>query len=190
MIDVFDHFQVYASFDNNFWPSFTYPNSRKWSGGTFSPSNAFVWDLIIQSIWPNWRVRDWSWQRSIINETKFIHHQELTIPSHFEKRYTKTTDILHLDSTKSVDDVSLTNHLIEPIFNGSILFPPWFGASMGYWMNSDFVSLIGQLMDHCIIGVLMRYKKGTMYLKDKEIEMMIKLKYDIHPLHIIYIDGN
>ena len=47
----------------------------------------------------------------------------------FKKKLTWNTDstnILHFDSTKTINDICLTNHFVKPVFNSSITFPPGF----------------------------------------------------------------
>ena len=53
-----------------------------------------------------------------------------------------------------VDDVGLTDHLIEPVLNGGVLPPPLLGAAVADAVHRDLVTLVPQLLDHRIVGVL------------------------------------
>ena len=56
-----------------------------------------------------------------------------------------------------VDDVCLTNHLIEPVFDGGVLLPPRLGRPVGDGVNGDLVAQVGQLVNHGVVGVLVRH---------------------------------
>ena len=56
-----------------------------------------------------------------------------------------------------VDDVGLTNHLIEPVLDGGVLTPPLLGAPMCDRVNGDLVTLVPQLLHHRVVGVLVRH---------------------------------
>ena len=53
-----------------------------------------------------------------------------------------------------VDDVGLTDHLIKPVFDGGILPPPLLGAAVADAVDRDLVTLVPQLLDHRVVGVL------------------------------------
>ena len=53
-----------------------------------------------------------------------------------------------------VDDVGLADHLIKPVFDGGILPPPLLGAAVADAVDRDLVTLVPQLLDHRIVGVL------------------------------------
>ena len=41
-----------------------------------------------------------------------------------------------------VDDVCLTDHLIEPVLDGGVLAPPLLGAPVGDRVHGDLVALV------------------------------------------------
>ena len=53
-----------------------------------------------------------------------------------------------------VDDVGLTNHLIKPVLDGGVLPPPLLGAAVADAVHRDLVTLVPQLLDHRVVGVL------------------------------------
>ena len=53
-----------------------------------------------------------------------------------------------------VDDVGLADHLIEPVLDGGVLPPPLLGAAVADAVDRDLMTLVPQLLDHRIVGVL------------------------------------
>ena len=53
-----------------------------------------------------------------------------------------------------VDDVGLADHLIKPVFDGGILPPPLLGSTVADAVDRDLVTLVPQLLDHRVVGVL------------------------------------
>lgn len=86
--------------------------------------------LVIESVGPQWWVAGRCRHGRVVNETEFFHHEELAVPSDAQERHTQTTYVLHMDASKTVDDVSLAHHFVEPVFNGGVVGPPVLRTTM------------------------------------------------------------
>ena len=60
-----------------------------------------VGNLIIECVWPEGWIRYRCSYGAIINKAELLHHEELSVPSHTQERYTHSSDILHVNSTES-----------------------------------------------------------------------------------------
>lgn len=64
-------------------------------------------DLEVKGVRPNGWIGERSRNRTVIDESKFLHHQKLSVPTRFQERDSKSTDLLDFDTSESVNDVSL-----------------------------------------------------------------------------------
>lgn len=103
-------------------------------------SSATVGHLVVQGIWPKRWVRVRSHHGGIVNESKLLHHEELSIPTDSKERNTHSTDLLHSYSGKLIDDVGLAHHLIKPVFDGRVLGPPHLWTAMPTMININLFS--------------------------------------------------
>lgn len=109
-----------------------------------------VWHFIVECVRPKW----WIWERCyhwwIVHETKLFHHQKLTIPTDTKERHSHSTQIFHANVGKFIDNIRLTDHFIEPIFNCSVPWPPFFGSTVpeifGNAINSNHIQAFFDLV--------------------------------------------
>ena len=150
---------------------------------TLSSADAAVWYPVVQRVGPQRWVAKRSGHAGIVDEAEFLHHQELTVPADAQERDTNAADVFHGNVGKTVDDVGLADHFIEPIFDRGVGGPPIFRMSMADQkifpysfvsdnkmrdkqvnlrdgMGSYFVAAVPQLLDVLVVVVLVADVEG------------------------------
>lgn len=150
----------------------------------------------------------WCDHRGIIDEAKFLHHKELTVPAHTQKRNAHSTNLLHAYAGKFVDYIGLANHFIKPILNGGILGPPKLWAAMPvdgkgvtkedceskenhlrHRVHSDFMSIVPEFLYILIVGIRMGYIECTPNGATVRIAPIGREQHLGEELPIVVIDG-
>ena len=85
----------------------THPKTRERPGWALPSSDTFVRDLEVQRVRPDRRIGKRRRNRTVVNESEFLHHQELTVPAGLEEGDSQAANLLDLDAAEPVDDVGL-----------------------------------------------------------------------------------
>lgn len=93
-------------------------------------AKAAVRHLKVQRVRPQWWIRVRRHHGRIIDKTKFLHHEKLTVPADAQEGYPHAPQLLHAHTGKLVNNIRLADHLIKPILNGGILGPPELWTAM------------------------------------------------------------
>jgi len=109
---------------------------------TLSSADTTVRYPVVQRVGPQRWVAERSGHAGIIDETELLHHQELTVPADAQERDTNAANVFHGNVGKTVDDIGLADHFIEPIFDRGVGGPPIFRMPMAdqYFQRYSFVS--------------------------------------------------
>ena len=87
-------------------------------------AHATVRHLVVQRVRPNRRIAEGSGHAGVVNKAKLLHHEKLAIPANAQERHADTADVLHVNASEAIDDVSLADHLVEPVLNSGVSRPP------------------------------------------------------------------
>lgn len=91
---------------------------------------ALVGHLKVQRVRPQGRIRVRGHHGSVIFKTKLLHHEELSVPTDPQKGHSDPSNFLHSHVTKAIDDIRLSDHLIEPVLDCGIVGPPGLWATV------------------------------------------------------------
>ena len=111
--------------------------------------------LIIEGVRPNRRMGRRRYEGWIVDEAELRHHEELAVPSQTEERYSQTfkmfdrfnnpmvtiislwwtlyfhtSHVFQSHTGEPIDDVGLSDHLVEPVLERRVLHPPILRAPM------------------------------------------------------------
>lgn len=118
-----------------------FPNTRKTAAGAPLPcADATVRHLVVERVGPQGRIAERSGHAGVVHEAKFFHHEKLAVPTDSQKWNADSADILHVNSSESVNDIGLADHLIEPVLNSGVSRPPilWLPMTLiSKWRNNS-----------------------------------------------------
>lgn len=110
-----------------------FPNTRKTAAGTaLSGADTAVRHLVVERVGPQGWIAERSRHAGVVHEAKFFHHEKLAVPADSQKWNADSADIFHVNSSESVNDVGLADHLIEPVLNSGVGRPPilWLSVTL------------------------------------------------------------
>jgi len=119
--------------DGQFWLLPEHLRIQKMVGNSINNYNELiipVWNSVVQSVRPEGWVWDWSDKRRIVQKSKLPHHGELSVSSWLQVGSPQSPDLLQSHSSKFVHHVSLSHHLVKPVFDCCVSRPPVLGAAM------------------------------------------------------------
>ena len=71
--------------------------------------NALVRDLVVECVGPDWRVGDGGGDAGVVDEAELAHHQELAVPTSAQEGNSKTSDVLHVNTTEPFIGCTMNN---------------------------------------------------------------------------------
>ena len=104
---------------------------------TLPGADARVRHLIIERVRPDGRVAQRCCHARVVDEAELLHHQELAVPADAQERHADAANVLHVNVGEPVDDVRLSDHLVKPVFDGSVSRPPVLRVSMPFQKKSE-----------------------------------------------------
>lgn len=100
------------------------------AGTSLAGADTIVRHFVVERVGPKGRIAERRGHTGVVNETEFLHHQELAVPADAQEWNADAADVLHGHVGETVDDVGLADHLVEPVFNCCVSRPPIFRLPM------------------------------------------------------------
>jgi len=136
-----------------------FPNSMGSCWTTLEVSVASVGHLEVHSVWPEWRILKWGSDRGIIQETLFLHHSKLVVPTNSKIWSTESNNGVVLNWGELFNDKPGSSHFSGPVIHLGIR-PEGLIIIVGNGVGSNLMTKSMHVLDSGVVCIVMGNEEG------------------------------